>query len=257
MQGMSEMIVLSEGVSASARLQELDSVITGDGFPLAHAAGPAEARRARGFRLWSATHAPLSSFDSWLEIRARSNFRSVEEEREGVKSIRARAPAVITKVRDFRMFSGEDGEGVPLGEIRKFLELGKKDRKKADVWSRKVHIHGNSWNAAALLPKTAVERVMEEQKSAKKCSDPSAHGLLDALHECSSCLPAFALHKESRAWELLKEDGVGRLKEYVRSLEPLIDCSRRAKELLDELDEVERYVPFASRVCPERCFYLH
>lgn len=223
----------------SRRLEELDSVVAGhnNGHPPAHAAGR-ESRRTRGFRLWS--EAPLSSYETWLEIRARSNFRSVEEERSFVESVQKRAPAVIKKVSDFRMFSGEDG--LSLAQVCDFLALNKKERRKADVWSHKVHISGNSWNAPELLPKSAVERVLPSS-SARRGANQCASELLDALQECRDSLKAFVLHENSRAWELLEgKHGVERLKDYIKSLEPLIDCSQRARELLKELDDVERYM---------------
>jgi hypothetical protein len=223
------------------RLRELDAVIAGeDGTPLdGHSAPTARSRgpRRERFRLWS--EAPLANYEAWLEIRARANFRDVEEERTLVSDLRARAPDLIKRVADFSMFPGDGGRGVHVSAMCEYLALNKRERRKADVWSHGVHISGNAWSAAALLPPCAVAYVLDK---AKKSANQSARELLDALLECSPCLPASALRKDSRIWELLQEErGLERVKDYAASLGPLLDCNERAKRLLEELDEVERY----------------
>lgn len=137
--------------------------------------------------------------------------------------------------------------------MREYLALSnKKERREAHVRSHGVHISGNAWSAAAVLPPHAADYVLNVNRAK---NNQCARDLLDALLECSPCLPAFALREDSRIWALLKkEHGVQCLKDWAASLGPLLDCNERAKRLLDELDELERY-PFANicaRVCSTR-----
>ena len=209
------------------------------------------------FRLWS--EPPLASEETWLEIRARANLRTVEEERALVAALRARAPELIERMRNFTMFpqdkeeagvklsravslgsvSGTDVPGCTIAGLREFLEqpLSKKDRRKHTALYD-IDLN-DAWCATAVLPEKAVKFVLEWESS-----DISKLGVLDILEECSPCIPAYALRKDAELWQILEgqslEGWEARLMAYVSSLGHLVECIRRAKALLHEFDEVER-----------------
>ena len=220
--------------------------------PPAAAAGPGVTRKA--FRLWS--EPLLASPETWLEIRARANFRSKAEERRIVMELRAKAPAVINKVRNFRMFG--DDHGVLTSELRGFLTLQKKDRRKLVMGD--VELEGDAWCTAAVVPKYFAEYLLDASKPEKRPKVSSGRtplAVLEAFEECMPSLAACALRKDSELWQQLasdksssgnKEDYRGwvgnweeNLRHYVSSLGHIVECLHHARELLQELDEVERY----------------
>jgi hypothetical protein len=233
------------------RIRELERVMVGctKTTPSDSTGGDHHQPSRRPFRLW--TEPPLSSFETWLEIRARANLRTREEERQSVMDIRAKAPAVIEKVRSFRMF-GHDTKGVRASSLREHLALSKRDRRKHTL--DRVELKGGAWSSVAVLPMCAVDFLikLEDRRwkagGARACSDL----LLDAVEACSPGLAAFVLHKEARVWSMpgadasSAEDGrewTRRLVEHVESLDHLKECARRGRQVLDELDEIESAWP--------------
>jgi len=237
------------GSFTSQRIRELERVMGG-----CTKATPSGIKRddqpwRRPFRLW--TEPPLATFETWLEIRALANLRTREEERQSVMNIRAKAPAVIEKMRSFRMF-GHDTKGVRASSLRQHLSLSKRDRRKHTL--DRVELTGGAWSSVAVLPTCAVDFLMklEDRRwkagGARACSDL----LLDAVEDCSPGLAAFVLHTEALVWSMpgaaasSAEDGrkwTRQLVEHVKSLDHLKECARRGRQVLDELDEIESAWP--------------
>ena len=244
------------GEGTRGRLVELDHAM--GGCAQAHASGGdhASARRppAGRFRLW--TEPPLASYEAWLEIRARANLRTPEEEQRIVSDLRARAPTVIEKVRSFRMF-GDATYGVHASSLREYFALSKKERRKHKL--RHLELSGNAWSSVAVLPKDAVDFLLglddRRSKAGSRTCLPTCSELLDAVEACSPGLPAFAfaLHGEAHGWRTQRPDEAGaggaedaalrewtrRLVERVERLGHLSECARRGRQVLDELDEIE------------------
>ena len=237
------------GSFTSQRIRELERVMGG-----CTKATPSGIKRddqpwRRPFRLW--TEPPLATFETWLEIRALANLRTREEERQSVMNTRAKAPAVIEKMRSFRMF-GHDTKGVRASSLRQHLSLSKRDRRKHTL--DRVELTGGAWSSVAVLPTCAVDFLMklEDRRwkagGARACSDL----LLDAVEDCSPGLAAFVLHTEALVWSMPGADASSaeggrmwtrQLVEHVKSLDHLKECARRGRQVLDELDEIESAWP--------------
>ena len=139
----------------------------------------------------------MATYDAWLEIRARTNFRTKEQERQVVEKLRSNAPALIERVASFRMFG--ETRGVKISSLRHFLAKPKKDRRKFDPASlATVKLQESSWSAAGVLPEDAARHLVEmEKRHSKMAGRHSPTDILDVIEACSPCIPAHTLRVDA------------------------------------------------------------
>ena len=194
---------------------------------------------------WHWTEPPLATEQCWLEIRARANLRTVEEERKVVDAIRAKAPDLIRQMRTFCVLPPDEPavRAVHTVSLRDFVASSHSHRTRRREKSVlcNVDLKEGTWWATSVLPSHVAEKILDwETGSAQQ-------EVLKGLDECLPRLPAFVLREDGELWQNLKDKSPAEwascASKYMAALGHIAECHKKAKALLDELDELEAAWP--------------